>query len=266
MPSPSPSKAAPQTPAEVSPSAGDAHPSLTVPWGQRFGPASTWLSRNLELRLLWPALLLCVSVWGFAEIAGEVLEGDARWVDTYVLQALREPGQLGQPIGPVWLREAARDVTALGSPAVLMLTVAAVWGGLMLARERGMAWLALGSASGGLLMAVALKSLFTRSRPDAAFHATVASGYSFPSGHAMMSAVVFLTLSALAARLARQTRVRLYVMGLGCLLSGMVGLSRMYLGVHWLSDVAAGWAAGAAWAMLCWMLAQRLSLGREGQP
>jgi undecaprenyl-diphosphatase len=216
-----------------------------------------------ELRLLWPILLMAVAAWSFMKIAGEVMEGDARAVDLWILHLLRTGENQLTPIGPLWLQEAIRDLTALGSPAVLTLTVGAVWGYLVMARQWVMSWLALGSALGGVLMAFGLKSLFSRERPDAVFHAAVASGYSFPSGHAMMSAIVYLTMAALIARLAPRTRLRLYVMAVALLITGLVGLSRIYLGVHWASDVVGGWAAGAAWALLCWLLASRLHLGQE---
>lgn len=221
------------------------------------------IRHNFELRLLWPILLMGLGAWGFLEIAGEVLEGDARAIDLWILHLCRTGEQGGVPVGPPWLHEAMRDVTAMGGPAVLMLTVGAVCGYLLMARHMGMAWLAMGSAGGGLLMAMALKSLFSRARPDPVFHATVASGYSFPSGHAMMSAIVYLTMAALLARLAPRTILRVYIIGVATLMTGLVGVSRVYLGVHWASDVAAGWSAGAAWALLCWMLADRLRLGKE---
>lgn len=221
------------------------------------------VQRRFELRLLLPILGLGLATWGFLEIAGEVMAGNLRAVDQFILQRLRA-GEHGQtPIGPVWFQEAMRDITALGGPAVLALTVGAVWGYLVMARQFAMSWLALGSALGGLLVASGLKLFFSQSRPDVAFHATVASGYSFPSGHTMMSAIVYLTLAALLARLVPRTRLRLYVMATAALLSGLVGVSRVYLGVHWASDVAAGWAAGAAWALLCWLVADRLHLGQE---
>lgn len=220
--------------------------------------------RSLELRLLLPILLAGIAVWGFMEIAEEVLDGDAHAVDAWILSLLRVGPQTSrQPIGPLWFQEAMRDVTALGSPAVLALVVAAAWGGLMMARQAAMAWLALASAGAGLMMTMVLKQVFSRARPQEIYHATVATGYSFPSGHAMMSAVVFLTLAVLAARLAPRTLMRVYLVALAGLLAGLVGLSRIYLGVHWASDVAAGWAAGSAWALACWFVADRLGVGRE---
>lgn len=214
-----------------------------------------------ETRLLAPIAALGVAVWAFMKIASEVLEGEAHALDLSVLLWCRVNGLPDQPWGPLWFQEGMRDLTALGSPAVLAFTVLAVWGGLMLARQRGMAWLALGSAVSGQALALALKAVFSRDRPDAAFHATVAAGHSFPSSHAMMSAVVFLTLAALLARLTPRTTLRAYALGMAALLSAAVGVSRVYLGVHWASDVAAGWAGGAAWALACWLLARRLGLG-----
>lgn len=226
-------------------------------------PARNHTERQFELRLLWPVLLMGLASWAFLKIAGEVLDGDTRSVDLWILHLFRTGEQHLTPRGPAWMQEAMRDFTALGSPAVLVLTVSAVCGYLLMARQMAMACLALGSSVGGMAVGFVLKTLFSRARPDAVFHATVASGYSFPSGHAMMSAIVYLTMAALIARLAPRTRLRLYVMTAAATLTGLVGLSRVYLGVHWASDVAAGWAAGAAWALLCWMVAHRLHLGQE---
>jgi len=222
--------------------------------------ATLW--RSQEIRLLAPIVALGIAVWSFMKIASEVLEGEVHALDQRVLNWCRVDALPDQPWGPLWFQESMRDLTALGSPVVLAFTVVAVWGGLMLARQRGMAWLALGSAVGGQALALTLKAVFSRDRPDAAFHATVAAGHSFPSSHAMMSAVVFLTLAALIARLTPRTALRAYALGMAALLSGAVGVSRVYLGVHWASDVAAGWAGGAAWALACWLLARRLGLGR----
>lgn len=221
------------------------------------------IRHNFELRLLWPILLLGVALWAFLKIAGEVLDGDVHTIDRLILQACRINGQPGQLVGPIWFQEGVRDITALGSPMVLTLTVLTVWGYLLVTRQHAMAWLAVLASSGGWAVSIGLKALFSRARPEAVYHATVASGYSFPSGHAMMSAAVFLTLAALAARLTPRTWLRVYAVGAAGLMAGLVGLSRVYLGVHWASDVAAGWAAGAAWALLCWLLADRLALGRD---
>jgi undecaprenyl-diphosphatase len=191
-----------------------------------------------------------------------VLEGDSRALDEWVLLHLRTPAH--KPIGFAGLPEIARDLTALGSPAVLILVTGAAWLSLILAQQRAMAWVTLGSVLSGLGITVVLKNVFARSRPDAIYHAAVAAGYSFPSGHAMMSAVVYLTLSVLIARTTRHAALRRCAVAIAALLSLLVGLTRIYLGVHWTSDVVGGWIVGAAWALGCWLMAERVGAGTKG--
>jgi len=219
--------------------------------------------RPFELRLLAPFLMIAALTAAFLKIASEVLEGEAHAIDLWILEACRVPGQPGTPIGPVWFQESVRDLTALGSPAVLALVLLATWGSLMVTRQRRMAWLMLWAAQGGQALALGLKALFARARPDDIYHATVAAGHSFPSSHAMMSAVICLTLAALAARVTRRPALRWFILLVACGVTMLVGASRVYLGVHWASDVAAGWAMGAAWALVCWLLARRLHMGVE---
>ncbi len=219
---------------------------------------------SFELRLLAPMLLLFLAAWTFIAIADAAMDGDAHAVDMWILSWLRVgPEGSQQPIGPRWFQEVMRDLTALGSPAVMVLIITTTIGWLLMARQWAMAALALAAMGGGQLAVTTLKHLFSRARPDEVFHATVASGYSFPSGHTMMSTIVFLTLAALTARLTASTRLRVFAMATAGLITGLVGSSRVYLGVHWASDVAAGWTAGAAWALLCWLVADRLGVGRK---
>jgi undecaprenyl-diphosphatase len=231
-------------------------------------PDTRWLpqrlSRALELRVLLPVLGLSFFALVFMKVASEMWEGDATMVDQWVLQLLRTPQ--GLPVGPAGLPEWARDLTALGSPAVLGLVTLAAWSMLMAAGRHAMAWISLGSTLSGLAAAMLLKAVFLRSRPDEAFRATVVSGYSFPSGHAMMSAVVYLTLAVLLARTTQRPALRLSAVVMATLVAGLVGITRIYLGAHWASDVVAGWTAGAAWAMASWLLAEALGIGRARQP
>jgi len=216
------------------------------------------LVRRLAGRELLPLLLLLLvagGAWGFAELADEAVEGDTRGFDSALLLALREPGDPGDPLGPRWLEVAARDVTALGSVVVLGLLTLAVAGYLALDGKRHAALLALAAVSGGQILNTLLKAGIARPRPDLVPHAVEVFSASFPSGHAMTSAATYLTLGALLARMQRRRRLKLFSLGLAVTLTLLVGLSRVYLGVHWPTDVIGGWAAGALWALLCWLVA-----------
>lgn len=198
-------------------------------------------------------------ILGFVMLADEVIEGDTQRIDEAVLRLFR--GAAG-PAGPPWLVEMGRDVTALGSFAGLGIVFLASLGYLLLLRKRGLAALMAAAVLGGVALSTLLKALFDRPRPDLEGAARVFTA-SFPSGHAMLSAVTFLTLGALLARANADRRIKIYFMTLAVLLTMLIGLSRLYLGVHYPSDVLAGWCLGTAWAVLCWTVARRLQ--RTGQ-
>jgi undecaprenyl-diphosphatase len=174
--------------------------------------------------------------------------------DHQILLALREPGDLSQPIGPAWLDHAAVDFTSLGGHSVLITLVLLVTGFLLLNQRRATAGLVVASAVGAVLVSAGLKALFGRERPDVVEHLVGVSTPSFPSGHALLSAAIYLTLGALLAREFPQPVLRRYFMGVAATLTLLIGLSRVYLGVHWPSDVLAGWCIGALWAWGCWRL------------
>ena len=191
----------------------------------------------------------------FRHIAEEVGEGDTRAFDLSIIYALRTPGNLHRPIGPDWLNEAAMDFTSLGSVTLLAVLVILVCGlFLSLRRWREAALLFLASA-GGLILTGWLKDLFQRDRPPLILHAVPVIHTSFPSGHAALSATVYLTLGALIAHFAQRRRVRVYALTTAVILTIAVGCSRVYLGVHWPTDVMAGWCIGAAWALVWWGVA-----------
>ncbi len=195
----------------------------------------------------------------FLVISGLVAFGETHGLDERLMLLLRTPGDLADPIGPPWFESAVRDVTSLGGSAVLFMLVFVVAGYLALTGERRLAWFAvLGSASGAASANI-MKLVFDRPRPDLVPHAVDVASLSYPSQHAMMAAVVYLTLGALIARLHKDRRVKLYVMGVACLMTALVGISRVYLGVHWPTDVLAGWALGASWAAVVWWLGTRAS-------
>jgi undecaprenyl-diphosphatase len=230
------------------------------------------LHRTTRLWLLlrlneWGPLLslgiVSLGAWAFVELAGEVMEGDTSAIDRRLLLALRTPADLSDPVGPSWVEESARDITGLGGYTILTFMTVAAIAYLLMARKRHAALLVLVAIGGGMLLSTGLKWGFERPRPDLVPHGTRIYTASFPSGHAMLSAITYLTLGALLARVQQRRRVKAFLLGLAVVLTLAVGTSRVYLGVHWPSDVLAGWCVGAAWAALCWFVA--LQLQRRGQ-
>ena len=187
----------------------------------------------------------------FGGIAEEVVEGDTNRLDRAVLMSFRTADNPADLIGPDWFEEMVRDVTALGSYAFVIIIVTAATGYLLLMRKFGLALLLLAAEAGGMLFSTLLKELFDRPRPDLEHAARVFTA-SFPSGHATLSAVTFLTLGALLTRVTADRKAKLYFMATAIVLTLLVGLSRLYLGVHYPSDIIAGWCVGSAWAVLCW--------------
>jgi undecaprenyl-diphosphatase len=216
-----------------------------------------------ELAILVTILVVTGGIWAFVSLAGEVREGETESFDRVVMLAFRSANDHSDPVGPIWFESMVRDVTALGSYFVLTFATLAVIGFLLLAGKRGAAFLVFVSVAGGTLLGTLLKLGFERPRPDLVPHGVEVQTASFPSNHAMLSAVTYLTLGALLARLEVKRAVKFYFLAVSAVLTALVGLSRVYLGVHWPTDVLAGWAVGAAWAMAVWLVA--LWLQRRGQ-
>lgn len=222
----------------------------------------TWLT--LARREIVPiAILLGIAVplWAFAEIAEEVGEGDARWFDESLLLALRTSDP-ADPIGPHWVETSVMDISALGGFAVLALVTLFAVGYLAVVKRWTDAALLLIATVGGTAISEGLKMDFNRPRPDLVAHVVETTSMSFPSGHAMLSAVTYLTLGALIAHTQERNRLRGYVLSAAIALTLLIGASRIYLGVHWPTDVLAGWCLGAAWALLCWAAATWLTRDR----
>jgi undecaprenyl-diphosphatase len=223
-----------------------------------------WLPASItaESGTLVTLLAAASALLAFAVIAEDVLEGETHGFDERLLRAFRNPNDLADPIGPPWFEIMMRDITSLGSTTVLtIVTLAAVFY-LIMDGKRASAALVAVAVSGGALLSYVLKFGFDRPRPDLVAHLVEVSTLSFPSGHAMGSAVTYLTLGALLARTQPRRHIKIYVLTVAVLLTLMVGISRVYLGVHWPTDVLAGWCAGSAWALICWTVA--LWLQRRG--
>jgi undecaprenyl-diphosphatase len=209
-----------------------------------------------EAVLLATALFVLCCCYCYVKLADAVKERDTQTVDEWILRSLRRADDLAVPIGPPWVREAALDITALGSVVVLLLLVVAVMGLMFLQRQYGILLLtALATATGGAA-SVVLKELLGRDRPTVVPHLREVTTSSFPSGHAMLSAIVFLTLGILLMQTVHGRAAKWYCLSWALVLTILVGLSRIYLGVHYPTDVLAGWMAGIAWALACWVAAQ----------
>lgn len=220
-----------------------------------------------ELSILLASLGVLILAIAFLSLANHVMAGNTREFDERILRALRSAEDPALPLGPAWLRSGAIDVTALGSVTILGLTVLSVTGYLFLHGLYRTGLFIFVASSGGWLLNWALKHAFDRTRPDIVPHLREVASSSFPSGHALTSAAVFLTLGALLMRLAERRLAKLYCIAIAMLATFLVGASRVFLGVHYPSDVVAGWLIGLSWALLCWiverMLERRAGLQRE---
>jgi undecaprenyl-diphosphatase len=222
-----------------------------------------WLARvkprdRAELGLLVGGVVFLLLIFCISRLASEVFEGETQTFDKQILMSLRNPADPSVPIGPPWLVGAALDITALGSATVLGLVVLAVAGFLVLQGMWRPGIFVVLATWGGWFINGALKQFFQRPRPDIVSHLREVMTTSFPSGHALTSAVVYLTLGALSMRIAKRRITKFYCMGVAMLTTVLVGVSRVYLGVHYPTDVVAGWMIGLSWALLCWLLERSL--------
>lgn len=221
----------------------------------QYNPAVPRHDRHPSLFLpLLAGLVVALLAWAFIQISSEMLEGDTRAFDTLLLQSAQSL-RASQP----WVAEVMRDLSGLGSTTVLALVTAVTVGYLALVSARVTALLVATAVITGSVGVSWLKAGFGRARPGAEFAQLVAPGLSFPSGHAGVSAIVFLTLGALLASTRIRAMERTYILAMASLLTLLVGLSRIALGVHWATDVLAGWSFGAAWALAWLLLARRLA-------
>jgi undecaprenyl-diphosphatase len=214
--------------------------------------------RRVKLRTLVALAAAACAAGIFLALADDVVEGETQQLDEAVLLSFREESDRDDPIGPRWVEEMARDVTALGGTVVLTFITLAVTVFFLLQRKWHLGAYVAAAVMSGMIASSLLKSGFDRPRPDLVAHGQHVYTASFPSGHSMIAAVAFLTLGALVASAQKDRAMRLYILGLAALLTMAVGVSRVYLGVHWPTDVLGGWSAGAGWALLCWAISRQL--------
>jgi undecaprenyl-diphosphatase len=198
------------------------------------------------------AITSAVLTVGFLTLSRAVVRGATDDIDRRILLAMRVPEHLSDPIGPRWVEEVGRDFTALGGVAVITLITFSVCAFFWLSSMRRAAIYVALACLGALLISAALKRTFERPRPDLVPHGALVYTSSFPSGHSAMAAAAYLTLGMVASRFVSRRRLKLLFIGVAMFVTAAVGVSRVYLGVHWPSDVLAGWAVGFSWALVCW--------------
>lgn len=216
---------------------------------KRDGLAWSDLPKLVETRLLLTFLAVTAGLAGFAALTDEVREGGALGIDRTILLAFRLPGHLEVAAGPRWLQEAARDVTALGGFTVLTLIAVLATVMLLIHGRRLQALVFASTVLLAQIVSAGLKTWIDRPRPTIVAHLDLVYSSSFPSGHAMMTPVVYLTLAGILAAGERKRGEKVLLLGSAIALTAAVGISRVYLGVHWPTDVLAGWTLGAALAM-----------------
>lgn len=208
-----------------------------------------------EIALLSALFVAAAGVLAFIEIADDMAEADGRAFDAMVLEAMRPHADPADAWGPWWLEEALADITSLGGISVLGLFAVAAVGFLLIQKKRLSALMLVLGLAGGVGLSEGLKGLFERQRPPVEFQAVETLNASFPSGHALLSTVFYLSVGVMLARVLPTRRLKAWVMAMAVVVAMLVGVSRVYLGAHWATDVLAGWSLGAAWAMALWLVA-----------
>lgn len=229
-------------------------------WRRAFDPilgVMTWIGQR-ERGVLIAFALIFAGIWLTVQLTEVVLEGQSQAFDEGILLSLRNPADTNDPLGPPWVEEIVRDITGLGGTALLTLVIGSVVGLLYMQGNYRQANIVLLSIVGALLLSYFLKDIFDRPRPDLVAHGSNVRTASFPSGHALLATSTYLTLGSLLAQVQDRFRVRAFIIILSVITVLLVGFSRVYLGVHWPSDVIAGWSIGFVWALLCWLASWKL--------
>jgi undecaprenyl-diphosphatase len=228
-------------------------------WEKRLSPRDLLARVGRHELAMWSAVvLIALGIWGFAELADVVMGGGTRSFDRAVLLALRNPADPNDPIGPPWFEEMVRDFSALGGVGIITLFSLAGLGWLLLRRKYRASILLVAAVCGGGALSTLLKTVFGRPRPEFVSHGAQVLSPSFPSGHSLLAAVVYLSLGVVVARLQPRVYLKAYFILLAILVTALVGFSRVYLGVHWPTDVLGGWLVGAMWALALWIVVRWL--------
>ncbi len=212
----------------------------------------TTLWDKLDGAILLGMSVLLIAGYVLVETIDEVTEGEADWVDHAIVRFIASVN------APNWFEELMRDCTAFGGVLVLSMMTISVGVFLVIRKQYHALTFLLMAVVGATILSLSLKGFFHRDRPTILEHRSHTMTSSFPSGHAMLSAAVWLTLAVMLARLEKSPFMRAYFIGVGLFISFLVGISRVWLGVHWPTDVLAGWMAGSIWAVLCYFMTRYL--------
>ena len=210
-----------------------------------------------EIRILLNLFILVTALLVFTYVAKEVVSGESKGFDEMTLNYLRHDGKIMED-EQTWLTGMMIDITALGGTTIIFMITAAVVFYLLIQKQYEFMWLILIATIGGAILSFGLKELFARERPPLIYHLLTVKSLSFPSGHAMMSSVVYLTQGALLAKVQSNKNLRVYILLVAIILVFLIGISRIYFGVHYPTDVLAGWSVGLAWASFCWLAVKYL--------
>jgi undecaprenyl-diphosphatase len=216
------------------------------------------LLSKIDFKVFISILIIIIGTTFFIILANNVSAGNTKSFDHWAMEVFRQPDNPTQSIGNELVTSSVRDITALGSGVVIILFTLAVLGFLLFQKKYIMFYLILGATLGGGLLGFLLKEIFGRERPNLIYHLMPATSLSFPSGHSMMSMVLYLSFAALLIRIPYNRSIKIYIISIALFLSIIIGISRIYLGVHYATDVLAGWSIGLAWASFCWLFAQYL--------
>ena len=203
------------------------------------------------------ALIAAAVLWAiFAAVVIAVHSGASANFDASGMRYWRTGADF-HPRGAPWLGEGVRDFTALGGVLLRHIVALGALAALLFLRLRREAVLLAGTIMGGWIVDSALKHFIGRPRPTIVPHLTQAGGTSFPSGHSFNAAVVYIGIALAFAALSPRQSVRVTLIASAMILSLLTALSRVWLGVHWPTDVIAGWTGGAAWAFTASALLHR---------
>ncbi|MFW8589387.1 phosphatase PAP2 family protein [Glaciecola sp. 2405UD65-10] len=216
-----------------------------------------------DTRQLSIFIIISIALFAFINLAALVMAESTLAIDTRLLLLFREQNDLSDPLGPKWVEEMMRDITALGGVGMLVIVTLVVTIFLLIIKKPKAALLVLIGIATGMLVSFSLKYGYSRPRPDLVPHGSYVYTSSFPSGHAMMSSLVYFTIAGLLAQQNTQQRIRIFMFTLATFITLAIGVSRVYLGVHYPSDVIAGWIVGTSWAMLIYFVYRWSHLRRK---